>query len=241
MFRKSIRIERKGCIWTTLLLCLMMAAAGLAHPVAALVCGLLKVPNIAQNWPDTQALVMRFGLAYELIGGWYAAFLGMRILRRETKPGTPMWNLPISRGQIVLRHYLAGAACVLLMAVPVAAVCFGALAVSGLANMQDVLPLLHPALGFLALYSLLFGVAAVIRSSAFLGAAAMLLPVVALLPTCVMLLKPFGAISLPAVLAVFQPYSVHAALMSKTIVGACLVIALPLLLAIAVYDRKSLN
>lgn len=241
MFGRVLRVHRRGFIWTTMLMCLMMAVAGLLNPLFLLIGPLLAQKEIALPViPDTSALMMRFGLAYEFVGALYAAALGMRALRRDAKPGAIMWNLPLSRVQIVLRHYAAGASYVAGLAVLVGCVSFGALCVSGLADASAFWSLMHPVLGFMAAYSLLFGVAAVVQNVAILGAAAVLVPVALILPVCAMLLKPFSALALPVQVGFFMPYGLGAALPLKTLVGAVLTIVLPLLLALGVTSRRSL-
>jgi len=241
MFGRTLRIYRKGFIWTTALLCLMMAVAGLLNPIMALIEPLLAEEEIVlPARPDTLTLMMRCGLVYELAGALYAASLGMRTLRRDAKPGALMWNLPVSRAQIVLRHYAAGALYVVLLAVLVGAVSFGVLIASGSAGIGAIVPLMHPAIGFLAAYSLVFGLASIINNVAVLGAAAMLVPVVLILPTCAMLLKAFSTLMLPAELALFLPYGPMGSLQIKTLVGAALAIVLPLVVSLGVYSRRSL-
>lgn len=241
MFGRGLRVYRRGFIWTTLLLCLVMAVAGLLAPVVQLLAPLMEEEGaVLPSVPSAPVLMMRCGLAYEMIGALYAAALGMRVLRREAKRGAIMWDLPVSRAQIVLRHYLAGAFYTILMAVIVGAVSFALLTLSGGAKLGAIIPLLHPALGFLAIYSLIFGIAAVINSGAVLGAAGVLLPVVALLPTCAMLLKPLSGLSVPTELALFLPYGPTGALQIKTIVGAALAVVLPLVVSLGVYSRRSL-
>ena len=241
MFGRTLRIYRKGFLWTTVLLCLMMAVAGLLNPLLSLVEPILAEEEIfLPTRPDTLTLMMRCGLVYEFIGALYAAALGMRTLRRDARPGALMWNLPLSRAQIVLRHYLAGALYVVLMALLVGTVSFGALSASGLAGIGAIAPLMHPVIGFLAAYSLLFGLASIVNNVAVLGAAAMLVPVVLILPTCAMLLKAFSTLALPADLALFLPYGPTGALQIKTLVGAALAVLLPLLAAIGVTSRRAM-